>query len=362
MRIAMLAPRMTVQGPLPKHTPLLMEGLRRLGCEVELLPWGRRVEGERFAAKVLGRVRDTAGARRAIVRGGFPVVVVNTAHDWLTLTRDIVLLRSLPRDRLIVVQFHGSQSPRLVAPGSRLFKLATKALLAVADGVLVLSREEQAEWEKFSPRSRVFVVRNVRPPLPDGSPGQKLRRDGRLTILCVARLLAGKGVFELVEALPFVQRETPCRLVFVGNGPEAGRIRALSENLGVSDSVEFTGYLEGRDLASFYRDADVFALPTSMPEGFPTAILEAMAAGLPIVTTGARGPADHLVEGRNALFVAPHDVGALTVALTRLLGDDHLRSEIGDANRVKVREFDRDSVAGEYLGVLKQIAVVARPG
>jgi hypothetical protein len=124
---------------------------------------GRRVEGERSPAKLLGRIRDVADARRAIMRGGFRVVVVKTAHDWLTPTRDLVLLRLLPRDRLIVVQFHGSQSPRLVAPGSWPFKLATKALLAGADAVLVLSREEQAEWEKFSPRSRVFVVRNVRP-------------------------------------------------------------------------------------------------------------------------------------------------------------------------------------------------------
>jgi hypothetical protein len=72
MRIAMLAPRAIVQGPLPKHTPLLVEGLRSLGCEVELLPWGRRVEGERLPAKLLGRVRDVADARRAVIRGVFP--------------------------------------------------------------------------------------------------------------------------------------------------------------------------------------------------------------------------------------------------------------------------------------------------
>jgi hypothetical protein len=65
MRIVMLAPRATVQGPLPKHTPLLVAALRRLGCEVELLPWGRRVEGERLLAKLLGRARDVADARRA---------------------------------------------------------------------------------------------------------------------------------------------------------------------------------------------------------------------------------------------------------------------------------------------------------
>jgi glycosyltransferase involved in cell wall biosynthesis len=356
MRIAMLAPRTTVQGPLPKHTPLLVEGLRRLGCEVELLPWGRRVEGERLPAKLIGRVRDVADARRAVIRGGFPVVVVKTAHDWLTLTRDLVLLRSLPRDRLIVVQFHGSQSPRLVAPGSWLFKLATKALLAGADGVLVLSREEQAEWEKFSPRSRVFVVRNVRPAPPKGLGGEDARCGGQPTVLCVARLMVGKGVFELVRALPLVQREVPCRLVFVGDGPEAPRVRALADDLAVGDSVELPGYLGSEELARRYRSAAVFALPTSLPEGFPTAILEAMSAGLPLVTTASRGPADHLVDGQNALFVPAHDPPALARALIRLLRDDRLRREMGDANREKVREFDPDVVAVEYRTALERIA------
>src|SRR5436190_15700804 len=105
MRIAMLAPRASARGPLPKHTPLLVEALRCLGCEVDLLPWGRRVEGERLPAKLMGRACDVASVRRAVVRGRFPMVVVKTAHDWLTLTRDLVLVHALPRDRIIVLQF-----------------------------------------------------------------------------------------------------------------------------------------------------------------------------------------------------------------------------------------------------------------
>lgn len=356
MRIAMLSPRMNVRGPLPKHTPLLVEALRDLGCEVELLPWGRRREDERMPAKLVGRARDVLLARRTIVRGGFPVVIVKTAHDWLTLTRDIALTRMLPPDRVVVLQFHGSQSVRLVAPRSRLFKWATRALLARADGVLVLSRGEQAEWLAFRPETRVLVVRNVRPVPPDESSRGASNDAGPPTILCVSRLLAGKGVYQLVRALPLVQKETQCRLVLVGDGPEAESLRALSEELGVSESVETPGYLAGEPLASYYARATVFALPTFLPEGFPTVILEAMATGLPIVTTAARGPADHLVEGRHALFVPPHDTDTLAATLVRLLGDPELRRRMGEANREKVREFDAGAVAAEYLATLRQIA------
>jgi len=350
----MLAPRATVRGPLPKLTPLLVDALGLLGCEVELLPWGRKVEGERLPAKLAGRVRDLADARTAVIRGGYSVVVVTTAHDWLTLARDLALLRTLPRDRVVILQFHGSQSTRLVAGGSHLFKRVTKALLARADGVLVLSRQEQEEWQEFSPASQVLVVRNVRPALPvDVEPS--LNRDGRPIVLSVARLLASKGVLDLVRALPLVQRDVHCRLVLAGDGPDAVRIRALVEELGVADSVELSGYLGDTELARLYRSADVFALPTFHPEGFPTVILEAMAAGLPIVTTRSRGAADYLVEGGNALFVPAHDPQALSVALIRLLGDDELRREMGAANREKVSEFDPGPVADEYLDALERI-------
>src|SRR5262245_65380834 len=97
MRLAMLSTRATVQGPLPKLTPLLADALRRQGCEVELMQcWGRGVEGQRLAAKLWERASDVWAVRKKILRGQFTLVVVHTGHDWLTLTRDIALLRSLP--------------------------------------------------------------------------------------------------------------------------------------------------------------------------------------------------------------------------------------------------------------------------
>ena len=354
----MLAPRASVRGPLPKHTPLLVEALRRLGCDVELLSWGRRVEGERLPAKLLGRARDVAFVRREVVRKGFPVVVVKTAHDWLTLTRDLALVCLLPRSRVVVLQFHGSQSARLVAPGSWAFKRATAALLARAHGILVLSGEERADWQAFSPHLHVSVVRNPRPVLSQGAAAER-PDDGRKMILCVARLMRSKGVFELVRALPLVQEAVPSLLVLAGDGPEQARLRALVTDLGVADSVELLGYVEDAELAGLYRRADVFALPTTHNEGFPTVILEAMESGLPIVTTPSRGPADHLVEGRHALFVPPHDSRALAESLTRILTDTDLSRRLGDANREKVREFDADPVAEEYLAALETIVRIA---
>lgn len=365
MRVAMLAPRATVRGPLPKTTSLLVDALRRRGCEAELLPWGRREERETVADKLLGRLQDVRYARQVVNRGGFPVVVVNTSHDWRTLGRDVTLLRALnARGRQLIVQFHGSQSRRLVAPGSILFKAATGRLLALADGVFVLSREEQAELTAFAPESRVFTVRYAQPAPTMAAIGdaEPRGRNAEAKILCVSRLIVAKGLLDLVRALPLVRRDHPCRLVVAGAGPLETGIRTLAADLDVSDYVDFAGYVEGEELARVYGSADVFALPTYHKEGFPTVILEAMAAGLPIVTTRWRGPADHLVEGENALFVPPRDSVALASSLTRLLKDKQLRSRMGQANREKVRMFDPDPVAEEYLAALERIVGASRTG
>lgn len=360
MRLAMLTTRATVQGPLPKLTPLLADALRGHGCEVELMQcWGRRVEGQRLPAKLWERAADVRAVTKDVVRGGFPLVVVHTSHDWLTLARDLALLRSLPRDVIRVLQFHGSQSSRLVAPGSSAFKRATSELVSQANGVFLLSREEQAEWKTFRPELRLFVVRNPMPapPLPDFA--NDLGDDGLPIVLSVARLIPDKGGADLVRALPHVQAEAPCRLRLVGAGPEENRLRALAVELGVETSVELPGYLEKGDLANAYNRAAVFALPTSHKEGFPLSILEAMAAGLPVVTTRSRGPADHLIEGRNALFVPAGDQSGLAAALVRLLHDADLRREMGAANREKVRDFDPDAVAREYLAALEEVVAAS---
>ena len=353
MRLAMLAPRLNVRGPLPKHTPLLVDALRGLGCDVELLPWGRRSEAETLPQKLLSRARDVVDARRAVARGRFPVVVVKTGHDWLTLARDVALVHVLPRSCAVIMQFHGSQSTRLVAPGSRAFKLATKLLLARAAGVLVLSQEERAQWTRFAPDAHVQVVRNPLPPL--GFADVQRSGEGPRTILCVARLIPRKGVSVLVRALPLVQRDLPCRLMIAGEGSEEASIRALASDLGVEDSVTLAGYLEGAELAGLYEAADVFALPTTHDEGFPTVILEAMSAGLPVVTTPSRGAADHLEEGINVLFAAAGDLEGLVECLVRILSDADLASRLGEANRDKVREFEAENVASEYLGALEEI-------
>lgn len=358
MRMLMLAPHPGVRGPLPKHTPVLVDGLRTVGCEVVLEPWGRHHDREPAITKLRSRPRDILTVRRRLQSERFDLMVVKTSHLSRSLARDLPLLAAtrglVPKT---VVQFHGGRSDLLVSPGQRAFKLASAALFALCDGVLVLSTEEAVESHRFWPRGRFRVVANpfrayaengaavTLPPLPTQS---------GLRLLFVGRLVREKGIFEMIRAFSAVSRRHDCHLVVVGDGPAGADLAEEVSALGLDERVTMAGYLEGGPLRDAYRAADVFVFP-SYREGFPTAITEAMAEGLPVITTRTRGMADHLVEGDHALFVPARDDEALAAALAQVLSDAALRERMSIANQAKVGDFAPEAVARQYLTAIQEI-------
>ena len=122
-------------------------------------------------------------------------------------------------------------------------------------------------------------------------------------------------------------------LVFAGDGPARHSMEAYVRKHDLADSVQFAGYLRSRDKARLLMNSDVFVLPTSHPEGCPVALLEAMAAELPIVTTPVGGIADFFIDGKNGILL--NDVRPETVAeaISKLLKNEELRCQIGQHNQ-----------------------------
>jgi glycosyltransferase involved in cell wall biosynthesis len=118
------------------------------------------------------------------------------------------------------------------------------------------------------------------------------------------------------------------RLVIIGDGPERPALEALAGSLGVVDRVQFAGHQQ--DTAAFYAQFDVFAL-SSDTEQMPFSVIEAMASGLPVVST-AVGDIRLMVAAENAEFIVPADEAALGGALAALSGDREVRHRLGEAN------------------------------
>jgi glycosyltransferase involved in cell wall biosynthesis len=158
-------------------------------------------------------------------------------------------------------------------------------------------------------------------------------------LLYHGRVDARKGVMELLDALRLLVREgRRLKLVVSGIGPDVDAVRARVKGNELEDLVELTGHASYEDAPGVYRRGHLFVSPT-YAEGFSNTLLEAMATGLPIVSTRAVGVVDCLEDGRDALLVPPRDAHALAQAIARLLDDAALRERLARTALAEVREL-----------------------
>jgi phosphatidyl-myo-inositol alpha-mannosyltransferase len=188
------------------------------------------------------------------------------------------------------------------------------------------------------------------PPMPEF-------RDGKRNIVFVGRQEQRKGLPYLIEAFGRLQREMPdTRLIVVGpdGGLRQACIRYISEHN--VKNVVFTDLVPYEDLPRYYKTADVFCAPNTGHESLGLIILEAMAAGAPIVATRIQGFQDVLTEGVHGLFVPPKDAEALCDALRTMLNDSAMREEMGRAGSRDARKYSWDEISGRVLQMYEDTA------
>src|SRR5439155_1177000 len=160
------------------------------------------------------------------------------------------------------------------------------------------------------------------------------------TVLCVARMYPRKRLDVLLRAGARLRGRIPgVRVRIVGDGPESARLRALSADLGLEETVTFLGEISRSALAVEYVGADCFCLPT-VQEGFGLVFAEAMAAGLPIVACRTAAVPEVVEDGRTGLLVSPNDPEELARAMERVLANAEVRAELGAAGRRRVEDSD----------------------
>jgi glycosyltransferase involved in cell wall biosynthesis len=181
----------------------------------------------------------------------------------------------------------------------------------------------------------------------------------RRRILCVANLHPRKRLGDLILALRQVHRHLPdAELRFVGAGTpdEMSRLAAVADAAQIREAVSFAGQVE--DVTVEMAQARVVALPSSC-EGVPTALLEAMAAGRPVVSTRVGHVASIIDDGMEGFLVNVGDVAALADRLTRLLSDAALAARMSIAARARAERHDVRHVAAELLTILRNAAASA---
>lgn len=174
-------------------------------------------------------------------------------------------------------------------------------------------------------------------------------------VLSVGRLVPLKNMRLLVDAFRIVHSEDPsAHLVIVGEGPEARALKRQAVDVGVADQVTFAGYVPHESLPDFYRSADVFALSSDF-DNSPNVILEAMASGLPVVSTDVGGVRE-FVDSSGGAIVAPKQPEALARAIGEYLSQPAQSRAAGGSNRARaVTQFSWGASARQLLDVYSRV-------
>lgn len=148
-------------------------------------------------------------------------------------------------------------------------------------------------------------------------------------ILFSGTLYAGKGYQDLIRAFAKIAKKNPdWKVVFAGNG-EVEKGKAISKELGIANQVEFLGWVSGEQKDKAFRESMIFCLP-SYAEGFPMAVLDAWAYGLPVITTPVGGIPDVAKDGENMLLFNPGDIDTLAKQMEIMIVDEKLRESIAE--------------------------------
>ena len=179
--------------------------------------------------------------------------------------------------------------------------------------------------------------------------------DSAAVIGSVGRLTEQKGYHVLLNAIPAVLRQQPhARFVIVGMGEAAAALQSQAQQLGVADAVHFTGARS--DVEQLLAALDIF-VSSSLWEGLPTVLLEAMAAGVPVVATRVSGNVELVQPGQTGLLVPPSDPDALAEGLCWALGQREAMQSMAANARKQVRQhFSIEAIARQHEALYERLA------
>ena len=345
------------------------EELRRLGHEVRIItaPWG-----------------DDPPAQDVIQIGQAIAVPYNGAIGRITLSLRLEWLvsRMLDRERFDIIHHHEPLVPFLSMQILDSAKCPNVATFHAFGGFSFSYWAGRVIGERYMKRldARIAVSSAARHFISTYFPGDyriipngvDVRfyanakpfpeyEDGKTNILFVGRVEPRKGAMYLLRAYAKLKPRFPqLRLIFCSAGPQIGQMRRFVRQNGLGD-VLFAGRVDDVDKARFYKTADIFCAPSTGQESFGIVLLEAMAAGLPVVASDIHGYKRVVQRNVSGLLVEPKDPDALAAAIERLICEPALRQRLGEAGARRAPEYDWSHVTAQlvelYEGVIRRRGV-----
>ena len=255
--------------------------------------------------------------------------------------------------RKIVLHSHGGAFDIFYRQSSPFARSLIRKTLRIADRVIVLSESWKKFYARIVPPESLRVIRNGIP--MDMQAPRGVEKTARPSFLYVGRLSEKKGVYDLIRAVARIRELGHEVKVFLMGGGELRQAEALAETLDVADLVRILGPRQGEEKWRIYFQSWGFVLPSYF-EGLPMTLIEAFAAGLPVVATDVGAIPTMVRQGENGYLMRPGDIEGLARAMISLAKDDSLRAAMGRRNReIAERDYSLEKCAERIAAVYEEL-------
>jgi glycosyltransferase involved in cell wall biosynthesis len=349
--VLLLGPHRAAVSGVSTHLNLLMDSSLADDFEIVHFQVGSEGRDESAIGKLLRLLVSPFFLAATIVFRHASLVHINTSLNPRAYWRDLVYLAvSKLLGARVVYQVHGGALPQEFFARSAILTGFLRRTLGIPDLVVVLAQCELEAYREFVPGQHVVALPNGVDCGPFAAvPTVRSQSDDPLRLVYIGRVAREKGLYETLQGLRLAHElGVDARLVIAGNGAEETRLRRYAQALGVAPRVCFVGSVFGADKVKLLQGADVMILP-SYSEGLPYALLEAMAAGIPVVATPVGAIPDVVTDGIHGFLVPPRDGKAIAEALAVLAGDRERLSWMSRACRRRIRAaFSIERLAREF--------------
>ena len=366
VKIMMVAPRLNLGGGgSERQTIALANGFAREGCEVTVLLTDKKGG---LTSQLSSEVKVVSYSSRSNFFSRFRFIYETAKTEkpdilysrfWTTKPAMIFAGRVLGIKTVAAEVSNIKQSLRRWPPVLRnAIGFAKILCYRLADSVIVQSHAGRKSLSRLGVGEKIKTVHNgidIKH-MEKRSNEEVTHRwfDEEIPLaVTVGRLVPSKGHESLVETLSTVNGVTPLRLLLIGDGPLRSKISSRARELGVGDKIDFTGSISNPHKYAVKCD---ILICSSLFEGFSNSLLEALALGLPIVSTDHNFGASEIIEdGRSGILVPVGNPEKMAEAVLKLLRDKTLAAEMAREAKKRAREFSVEKMTRESLEIFKDI-------
>lgn len=356
MRLGLVGPLPPPNGGMAMQTLQLSRLLQKEGLSVELVQ-----TNPPYRPAFVGRIKGLRALLRLLpyfwriwrMAGNTDVIhlMANSGWSWQLFAAPVIWIGWL-RKKPVIVNYRGGEAREYLAASARWVKpsLARAAQLVVPSGFL---RQVFSEFNVSA-----TVIPNIID-LETFYPASQQPADTVFTLVITRNLEPIYGLDTAIRALALARQEVPTlQLKIAGSGPQGTELERLVAQLGLANAVVFLGRLERPQIVDLYHSAHAMLNPSRV-DNMPNSVLEALACGLPVISTNVGGVPYIVEHGKTALLVPRDDVQAMAQAVVTLCRDNTLRAQLRDSGIKAVAQYAWDEVRPLWLSLYKHHRMAA---